>query len=127
MHAFDIRNFADTHDILDIDPVDDDWIVYNFHDINNSQLQHFTKFLDVLKDMSDNNEIVIRSIDSVVHGRYKSIPQEFQNTYPTPIPDPQKELKVIIGTGCLGALIIVIFYVIITTQIKRRTKYRPCC
>jgi peptidoglycan/xylan/chitin deacetylase (PgdA/CDA1 family) len=102
-----------------------DWIVYHFH-ITPPE-KELKEFLNFIKQSVQEGDVIIQSIDQVIGGRFKRIPEEFSDTLPTETPDPLANLKIYIGTACLGALILLVFYVIITTRLKRTTKCKPCC
>lgn len=106
-----------------------DWIVYHFHDI--PPINEFTRFLNFLLNVNSTQsigeKIVIKSINDIIDGDFQNLPLEFKNTPPTYTPDPLRDLKIYIGTSCLGALVILIFYVCITTSCKRKGKCKKCC
>ena len=102
-------------------------IVFNFHNVPIDINSPFIRFLDWLKVKRDSGEVIVKSLDQIVQGAYYNIPNEFANTPPTPTPDPDALLKIYIGSGCIGLLVLLVMYVIITTQIKRRTKIKFLC
>ena len=103
------------------------WTIFNFHNISLENNSTIYRFLDWLKIKQSSNEIVIKSVDNMIHGLWMPIPNEYTNTLPTLTPDPNTQLKIIIGSSCIGLLVIVVLYVIVATQIKRRTKIKFIC
>lgn len=101
--------------------------IFNFRYFDITENSPVPRFINWLIQQHIYGNIVIKSVDSVVQGTYRPIPIEFANTPPTPTPDPDAELKIYIGTGCIGVLVILVLYVVITTQIKRRTKIKFAC
>jgi hypothetical protein len=97
--------------------------IFNFHEIsvdNDSPLFRFFEWLNA-------NGISIKSVDQIVSLPVKPVPEEFRNTEPTPTPDPEAQLKFYVGIGCIGALVLLVLYVVITTRIKRQYKIKfPC-
>lgn len=99
------------------------WTILNFHKLSLTSLTHFSTLLEWIRD----NNIVVKSIEDVLHSRYLDIPDEFKNTLPTPTPDPKGMLKIYIGLSCFGIFFALIMYVVITTYLKRNKKYKFCC
>ena len=103
------------------------WIVLNFHNISKLRVDDFNTFLTRLENIDG---IRFNSVDGVIGGSFNDLPIEFANTLPTPTPDRRKILKIYIGMGCITILSFVVFYVILTTKIKRTVwgkKIKFCC
>ena len=49
------------------------------------------------------------------------------NANPNPNEDIESQIKIYIGAGCIGILTLLVFYVIITTQLKRHKKIKFIC
>lgn len=103
------------------------WTIFNFHNVPFQYNNPVPRFLNWLKDKHVTNEVKIESVDTVVNGLWIPIPDEYADTLPTPTPDPNAKLKLIVGTSCIGLLTMMVLYVVITTQIKRRTKIKFIC
>lgn len=103
------------------------WTILNFHNGSNVSLHAdgpFMQFLNWLNAERNNNNIVIKSIDQVINGPYLPIPEQYTNTLPTETPDPNAFIKLMIGSCCIGLLAMLVLYVAITTQIKKRKNWK---
>ena len=101
--------------------------IFNFHNIPIESNSPFPRFIDWLKVKRDSGEVIVQSIDQIVQGVFYDIPQEYASTLPTPTPDPDAQLKIYIGSACMGALVLLVMYVIVTTQLKRRKNIKFLC
>jgi len=101
--------------------------IFNFHQVDITINNPLFRFIDWLKTKRDATDIVVKSIDQLVQQPVRSVPIEYRDTEPTYTPDPDSLLKIYIGAACLCVLFLLVLYVIITTQIKRRKKIKfPC-
>lgn len=97
------------------------WSVINFQNF-----QNFNTFSSWLLDANSQNTINIIKLDDVLNNPpFLSVPSQYQDTPATPTPDRDAFIKLIIGCGCFGILILLIIYVSISTQCKR--KNFKCC
>lgn len=103
------------------------WTIFNFQNMSVEIDSHFIQFFDWLKTESDNGNYIVKSIDQVIGGISQPIPDEYANVSPTLTPDPDAFIKCIIGTGCLGFLVGLVLYVIITTHLKKTKKIKFAC
>lgn len=104
--------------------------VLNFQNIDSVPDSTFVEFLNWIQDTINNSPVgtlIVKSIDELVGGIVQGVPEEYANINPTNTPDPDAQIKLLIGTSCLGALFLLVMWVIITTQIKRKKKIKFCC
>lgn len=92
-----------------------DWLIFDIENLTPDDINRFTELINWLS-----NDNIIRKFDDVLNsGSLAAVPQSFQNTPPTPTPDRDGFIKMIIGCACFGILIAMILYVSISTQCKR--------
>lgn len=108
------------------------WLIFNIEKLTPNDMIRFTELIDWLSTSTMHD---VRKFDDVLNdlmggnsGDILPVPQSFQNTPPTPTPDRDGFIKMIIGCACFGILIAMILYVSIHTQCKRfKCKHSKCC
>ncbi len=102
-------------------------IIYNFVGVvstNSSSV--FFQFLEWLKTQRTTSDIAVVSIDWLINGTFTSILAPYSSIPPTPAPDRNAFIKIMVGACSMFVLGCVIVYVAITSRCKGKCKTKCC-